>query len=205
MEDKAEFKSLNCLDTAGGLGKYAYCLQMPETDFIKFISNKTILDLGSGKGGFAKECASKNIPVIVSSVNPKFSLPGFRKLEKESTVKFVDDPKKIKEVQKKHDEHAIAGFGQNLPYKNESFDLIFDIMAVSHYSDLDNFRESAQEMYRVAKKGGEIIIYADFSAEFDNEKEYKNKSNVLKEIGISYKEMRESGYGVPNGFRITKP
>jgi ubiquinone/menaquinone biosynthesis C-methylase UbiE len=204
IRSKVETKLNHSMDTVGGIGKYAYALQMPEAELIKLISNKTVLDVGSGKGGFAKECALKKIPSKVFSVNARIAFPDFREKEMAATSKITDGVD-TERVQKEHDSKVVPSVAQELPFKSEAFDLVLDFMAATHYSNNDSFRTIAEEMYRVTKKGGEVIIFADFSAEFDNERMYKDRALILKELEIPYKELRHDGYGIPEGFRITKP
>lgn len=210
MEDKnsirpaIESKINYSMDTAGGIGKYAFALQMPEAEFVKLISNKTILDVGSGKGGFAKECAIKKVPSKVFSINAKAVFSDFQQIERAETNKITGGVN-TDVVQKEYDSRVVPGVAQELPFKNESFDLVLDFMAATHYSNNTSFKEIANDMYRVTKKGGQIIIFADFGAEFDGERSYKDKALVLKDLGIPYKEIRHDGYGIPEGFRITKP
>lgn len=204
MED-SKLELPRAIDTMGGIEKYACCFQITEIEMVKLLTNKTVLDLGSGLGGLAKEATIKHVPTKVFSVNPRIITEATRSKERKYTLELVEDCGKTENVQKKHDDLLTSALGENLPYKNESFDIVFDVMAVTHYSNENNFRKAINEMFRVTKKGGQIYIYADFGAEFDNEKKYIDKRSILKQEGISFRELRENGYGLPKGFKITKP
>lgn len=53
MED-SKLELPKAIDTMGGVGKYACCFEMTESEMVNFLKNKTVLDLGSGLGGLPK-------------------------------------------------------------------------------------------------------------------------------------------------------
>lgn len=182
LEDIIDFEYKCGHESSGGIGKYANFFKMSENDFISLISNKSILDLGSGWGDLAKECSLKEIPTKVTSVNPRLALSDFRAKEKKMTEKIVGEEDLAKKVQIVHDERALSAFAQGLPFKDEGFDLVFDVLGPSFYSDDENFREVTQEMYRITKKKGQIMIHAD---------SLNSKTYILKQLGIPFKEIDE--------------
>lgn len=61
--------------------------------------------------------------------------------------------------------HMIAGFGEALPFKDESFDLVTTYQTLEHVSDIN---KCIQEMLRVLKPGGILYIKApDYNSFFE--------------------------------------
>ena len=56
--------------TERGFLDYVRTFRTQEEELYKLIENKTVVDLGSGSGLFAKDCARYDVPTKVISVNP---------------------------------------------------------------------------------------------------------------------------------------
>ncbi|MBN1916147.1 methyltransferase domain-containing protein [Candidatus Dojkabacteria bacterium] len=98
------------------------------------LDDKKILDAGCGIGMFME----------------KFS-------EFSSNIYGFDpDPRKIELAKKKFKNVTISG-AEKLPYKNNSFDIIWFHEVLEH---VDNDRKSVRELVRVLKPGGKLIIFA---------------------------------------------
>lgn len=184
----------------------------------KDLVDKVVLDLGSGLGGLAKDSAAQKVMNCkVISVNPRLSLRGYRENEKSSSQIVVENtvPKasRLKQIfnkltrkphvdhkeiiQHAHDETAVASFAHALPFTDNSFDRVFDRMAISenasehgHYESTDVanqvekrlFETSLKEMMRVLRPEGKIMISDLFG--YGNEKGWKEQ--VLKKLGYNY-------------------
>jgi SAM-dependent methyltransferase len=181
LEDIIDFKYKCGHESASSFGKYADFFGLSETELTDLISNKKVLDLGSGKGDFVKECSLKGIKTDITSVNPRLALENARANEKSETQKIAEgDTQLAQKMQKDHDKGARSAFAQDLPFPNESFDLVFDVLGPSFYSNDENFRIVAKEMYRVTNKGGQIMIHAD---------SLNKKTYILKQLGMPFKEI----------------
>lgn len=162
-----------------------------EGELIADITGKKVLDLGSGTGTFAKDVADRGINCEVVSVNPRLSKQSFRIIEKRSTN--IDFPHSRETVQKIHNKTALAAFAHNLPFPDETFDLLFDNQAVSRSSRKPEtlvFKEAVKEMYRVLKRGGQIRIgdRAGYGwAEKGSRQQIPSfREHVLKDLGLNY-------------------
>jgi len=106
------------------------------------LEGKVVLDLGAGlEAKFAKQLKEAGIKAEVISLSPDFIEEKYRTKSKESFPegKFV------------------AAIGQALPFKDESFDMIFAFYLIQHLTP-GNFLRCAYEMARVLKKGGRAVI-----------------------------------------------
>lgn len=112
------------------------------------LEGKMILDVGSGEREiFSKEAAEHGATVF--SINPKLkSWRTRRKLQ----GWFLRDPN--------WQGRSVAARGQDLPFRDEAFDLVTSSWAISAYSlpAGDRFR-AISEMARVLKPGGSIRMY----------------------------------------------
>lgn len=125
------------------------------------IENKHILDLGSGPTArLERELKGK---AFVVSLSPDYEDDEYRGWLKGNKGKV---------------EHAVAGLGQALPFKEESFDTIC-IYHVFEHTSLEKAEEMTRESIRVLKIGGRVHI---MPVELD---ELKNRLESLAgELGI---------------------
>lgn len=96
-------------------------------------AGKKILDVGCGTGGFLAEAAKKG--AMVFGIDP----------EKEAVK--ICHLKGIKNVK--------VGFGENLPYGNNFFDVAYCYTVLEH---VENPEKTLSEMVRVAKPAGKIYL-----------------------------------------------
>lgn len=125
----------------------AYCDYFGLT--IEEFRNKKILDLGSGeKEKFSKQVADK-VNAEVYSLNPQLRRWQVRKKLKGF---FIEDPK--------WQGKSVAGLGEELPFKDKSFDMITSLYGPLSYHDLKSQErfKMIQEMARALKPGGKIYI-----------------------------------------------
>ncbi len=204
-----------------GIMDYAYGLGYSSREaFVQAIKGKKILDLGSGLGGLAKDTFFQQVDCQVISLNPRLATD-MRRDEKEATKEYVEEmvpempslrrlinklrgmPEEdyLKEIQKAHDQRAVAGFAHSLPFQDNSFDLIFDKEAISKYAtsqdydfvdkstpeEKELFRKSLREMIRVLKPGGKIRIGDIFG--YGSSEDWKQR--ILDELGLDYEILWE--------------
>ena len=106
------------------------------------LRDKSVLDLGAGPElKLAKELKETGITSDTTSLSPSFG-----------EEKYANQIQGLKSKDK-----AIAGLGQKLCFKDESFDNIFALHINEHIST-DLFLEIVLEMARTLKIGGKAII-----------------------------------------------
>lgn len=130
----------NWIQPAGGrdLSTYETRLMFNRKD----LEGKKILDLGAGpEVKFAKELAEAGIKADVTSLSPDFSEARHAK----------------KALRSLPDAALIAGTGQALPFRNESFDRVF-ALHVDEHLNREMFLGFISEMARVLKRGGEAKL-----------------------------------------------
>ncbi len=107
----------------------------------KPIEGITVLDVGCG---FGVDC------FILSSLGAKEAHGiDFNDSWIQTINKYLSDLKWDLPI------YAKQGDASNLPYNDNSFDVLISVEAISHYHDADNF---LTESYRVLKPGGVLII-----------------------------------------------
>lgn len=148
------------IDTVGGIRQYTANLSFPsEEAFISYIAGKRVLDIGSGRGCLAKECALRDIEAEIISVNPRLKLANRRNQEKSITrLKYIRHSEQDRRnAQNAHDRRAIAAYVQLLPFLSETFDVILDSDAILLYADSqDELAVGIREEWRVLKPGGRM-------------------------------------------------
>lgn len=108
---------------------------------------KTVLDLGSGATNrFARELEQAGIDVDVVSLNPDLSRPSYL----ESMSKNNSFQRKLKNV---------AGIAQQLPFKDEVFDMIVGFRSVTYNAETErDIKSWVSEIKRTLKSRGEARI-----------------------------------------------
>ncbi|MDQ3102389.1 MAG: class I SAM-dependent methyltransferase [Actinomycetota bacterium] len=54
---------------------------------------------------------------------------------------------------------ALRGSGTDLPFTDDSFDLVLSVATMHHIADADEIRRTLAEMVRVARPGGRVLIW----------------------------------------------
>ncbi len=118
------------------------------------LENKTILDIGAGTREFAKDIERSGISARVFSLDPFYAAM-------EGEVKDIIKNRSAPNIEKR----TTAGFGEELPFKDESFDLVISEFSLPFYTksrkDLNDF---FSEINRVTKPGGEVRIFGLYTA-----------------------------------------
>jgi ubiquinone/menaquinone biosynthesis C-methylase UbiE len=126
------------------LADYKGFLGFSETE----LEGKTVLDLGSGsKEKLSRQLKEAGVVANVVSLNPDYTIPKYRRI-----INSQED------WQKK----SVAAVGQNLPFKDSSFDTVLSLEAITMYEDAfekpDSAKKWATEIARVLKPGGEARL-----------------------------------------------
>ncbi len=160
-----------------------------ERGLIEYLSNKNVLDLGSGFNGLSVGCILKNVTTDITSVTPRKNDPNFkihveRLLNLEKEYDTYSQEKKGKVIQQSL-EKTRAAFAHDLSsFDDGSFDVIIDDTAVFHFARENEsliFKKSLREELRILRKNGTIRI-GDYTF-----KALSWKEKVLKEEGINYR------------------
>lgn len=146
--------------TARGTEEHLQDLGLTLEDF----KHKKILDIGSGLNQFAQELRSKIPDVDIVSLDPFYFLS---RPEREAVYErgYEDGSENLKELLDRLDEdekalRIVAGRSENMPFPNETFDLIISHYASPFYAEDEKHIELFfAELSRVLKRGGEARIY----------------------------------------------
>src|SRR3989338_10180735 len=148
-----------------GLDKYLLDLNLTKED----LAGKIILDLGAGTRRFAKEVEDNDIKAKVFSVDPIFEDPN-QKIENGADeladqLAETDSPSIT--------EKTVAALGENLPFKDTSFDLILaEYSLPAHATSEKQIDEFFQEAIRLLRVGGELRFCPSVSLQSKELTEY---------------------------------
>lgn len=174
-------------ETLRDIKDYAMELAFKDNNsFIEYISGKLVCDVGSGHGGLFKDSLLKNVPTKIISVNPRLAIPSFRERQVLANRMWVLgnlhlSPEDAEKVQKRHDEKsAVAGYADQLPFKNGIFDIVLDCHGAIAYCEDGDIEIIINEYLRVLKPGGKIRLnipqYGKIGA---------GKLKILKGMGLN--------------------
>lgn len=123
----------------------------------EMLEGKTILDVGSGTRKFAKEVKDAGINADVISLDPAYASP---------ETKFSYDTERgvvvdLKERLQKTDvpgvkDKSLAGVGEALPFKDDTFDLVVADTSLPAYGTNEQIDAFFAEVFRVLKNDGEL-------------------------------------------------
>lgn len=105
------------------------------------VEGKTVLEVGSGRGGGASYIARYFKPAMVMGMDrSKNAISLCRKIHKNDSLEFVE------------------GDAESLPFENSEFDIIFNVESSHCYGSMQLF---LSEIHRALKPGG-FFLYTDF-------------------------------------------
>src|SRR3989344_3752335 len=162
------------------LEQYEYELQFDRRE----LEGKTVLDLGSGLQALLDKSLKKaGIHATVISLSPDYSNEEHRKfLEPTRWEKF-----KAVIKDERAEPLAVAGVGEQLPFKDESFDEVLALASVSAYSE--RYQEFLSEICRVLKNGGIARIgalYDDTDRKYGQVPRSIQYSEFIEKLGYEY-------------------
>jgi len=170
------------------------------SEFLEWIKDKEVLDLGSGYGGLTHDLHKMNFQSEghVLSINPDFSNPKHKETLKDmikatlSKTKHDGSLKSDEELNKEVDSYVANYFKKSiaakwagkfknkkggeekykLPFRDGVFDRVLCSYSFSFYSDLEEIPDALQDMIDILKPGGELRIVPI--------RIYENNSNDLE-------------------------
>lgn len=125
--------------------------------------NKTILDLGSGTGFLSREIAKMSKDVYALDISQAMI----------NKMKILNKKYKINNL------YPLKGDAHNLPFMENTFDLIFTRLTLHHFKDIDLV---LKEIKRVLKKNGELIIVDIVSSENSTNFDLENAFNKIRDV-----------------------
>lgn len=155
IEKKIQEPSLNKLAQIKGDARYAIENQIQDRSFYDYLSlfnlrekdlrGKSILDIGAGEAYFAKQARMKGIRV--TALDTMYSLKEGRKKFRNITMEgYLPD--------------AVAGTAEEMPFKDEEFDVITYLFSSFLYAkSKQDVEDGVKEGLRVLKKEGKMLIY----------------------------------------------
>lgn len=102
-------------------------------DYFGNVNGKKILDVGCGKGKFARSLIARGAKVTGIDLSPKL-------------IKYTKDIK---------GGEFLIGTATDLAFVNEEFDYVYSVEVIEHIPD---YKKAIKEMVRVLKKDGKICI-----------------------------------------------
>ena len=124
---------LDRMDDGGDFSR-RYVLDDPMLERVKAFQPKTALDVGCGEGRFCRKLADLNIATV--GIDPVEQM--------------------IAQASRRHAEgNYCIGFAEDLPFDDASFDLVVAYLSLI---DIDGLDEAVDEMARVLKPGGRLLI-----------------------------------------------
>ncbi len=188
MKEGSESWSRNSINKGpeGGrtLKDYERLLKFKKED----LENKFVLDLGAGpKARFAKELERSGIKATVISLSPDYADTEHRELFKPAGLEKLIT---ILKREKGKDKLEIAGIGEELPFKDGSFDEILALWSISEWAE-HTYERWIPEIYRVLKQGGVARIgpYHPRWDTYDGDifiRKHKEMKDVVKGLGFPY-------------------
>ena len=153
------------------------------------LRGKVILDLGASKHAqLDNDLQKNNIDAVVISLSPAYTEEQKRKELKEK------NPKRI----------YIAALGDELPFKEESFDVVISSHVLEHLPSRTVFLTIISEIIRVLKKGGSAYIGETFpEAKDEMGTKYSSYSMELaaNDIGLKPEQIEITTEETPNRER----
>jgi ubiquinone/menaquinone biosynthesis C-methylase UbiE len=140
-------------------------------------SSLRILDIGAGNGIASIAFALEGYTVSSLEPDPGHSVGAgaIRSLAKHFNLQNIT---------------VIEGFGEQLPFEDESFDVVYCRQVLHHAADLNHF---LKECYRVCSKNGLLLTVRDHVIKNDSDKQVFLKKHPLHKL-----------YGGENAFTLSE-
>jgi len=142
---------------------------------LSLVGNERVLDLGAGNCWASWHMATLGCKVTAFDYNlsDKIGLGAGKKLIKEGKTPYFD---------------IVRGDWNKLPFKRETFDIIFCFQVLHHTADVDNLYNLLSNIHVLLKPKGRLISIADPTAPLyiTNQERYAKKFQVISMQGGEY-------------------
>ena len=119
------------------------------------LAGKKILDVGAGTGRLSLPMANRGAQVIALDVSHKMLEIIWRKSRSSGALDSTTKSKIWEKSAKNTKIITVVGDAENLPFKNETFDIVTAAFLIVHLKDPTRFFDEA---YRVLKDGGVLAV-----------------------------------------------
>lgn len=163
------------------------------------LENKNILDVGSSTGKIVEEINELNSKAF--GVDPIYAQESGREILKNKNKAIA----------------GMAGNGNNLPFKTETFDIIINNFSTFNYAKNENVvNKNFEEQLRLLKEGGSLYVFplkwsfklreyvVDLEDNFIEEKEVIIDSFLKKIKELKQREDLEISFGEPNYKKLVE-
>ncbi len=139
------------------------------------MKGKAILDAGAGEANFAKQARMKGIDV--TALDAVYGIKEGRERFRNTRIEgYLPD--------------AVAGIAEELPFKDEKFDIITYLLSSFTYArNREDIEKGIKEGLRVLKKGGRMLIYPFWKPDFKNTILFAKKKG--EGISLSFQKILE--------------
>lgn len=197
--DQREWEKMSIFESPGhgrGLEDYERILGFDRTE----LEGKSVLDLGAGpEQRFSRELAAAGINSTVIPLSPDYSLKETRKIINKTVIWEGWDKK------------SLAAIGQELPFKNETFDIVVGLASVTLYDRPEHNIKAIPgwvlEVARVLKVGGKALLapvdLGDNQLYDSIQKELE--SHGLQLIREEFKDLSSTEHPIKIRITILKP
>lgn len=178
-------------------------------EFLDWIRGKKTLDLGAGYGHVRKELLIEegiDAPKVFS-LEPQlkgevFREKSFEKIAKSFGLNSTTDEEKIRELERKYREGAVAADWLKLPFADESFERVFSCYGFPYWEgERTNMRKVMAELYRVTTDDVQIRLSPVSAGTVHSTPENPGSGMVFEEfLSVVGGEGFEIGYIALPGF-----
>ncbi|MCS3661145.1 class I SAM-dependent methyltransferase [Salinibacter ruber] len=150
-----------------------------------YFDGKYLLDIGCGPRGTLEWCDNAERKIGLDPISSKYKNIGASN----------------------HDMEYFEQGSENIPFEDGYFDVVFCVNAIDHVSDIE---KSIEEIKRVTKKGGKLIVITELGGEVDVRHPHSLGPEIVEMFGpefkVEFKECRKlDGGGVnESAWRGTK-
>lgn len=135
-------------------------------EFVRFVpetlsQNAMVVNVGGGENQtFEKELTSIRPDVKIFTIDPSiYSQTAVHEVDQDALRSLTEDESYLRVKSLPNKDRTLVAFGQKMPFKSDSVDVILDVHAASQWAaNLESYKEFLKESMRVLKVGGKLYI-----------------------------------------------